>query len=1807
MKRTLLNLFSLAVVLSMVVPSGAVAALTRSVSQALPATNLTAPAGPPLDETQVNSASDSELAKFSDTLAAVARKGGNQSVDVRVLTPDQAITWPSFAKMLPLAQPDDATGLKVWYGRVQANELAKLASLDYVAYGESLNVDNVVPRFRDPDQSTTPQVTQAARDRLRQLRDNPPSAPSSLQAPTGWWDVGPGHESKLAWDKGYTGDGVTVADIDSGVDFCHPDLFGTWKTYSVTASRNITYSVYTQYPFQLVSVRNYYSYYNGWPEMLSPFSNYALLFDLYYNGAPTDANTFAYGASKFADTRATGTGNTISFDGKVYTTTGTASIFNPVYHIGYHPDSSLENLWWGERIAVLVVDENGDGVYDTVYVDLNDNHDFRDDKPANISDPTACWDANGDGKADLSGGLVYFIADGYHFPSMMDWWWNPTALGLPAPGSGELVAFMFDDVLGAGGAAGHGTLTAGNIVGQGVADGDPSVYGGVPRPTWKPAGVGGMVQGGGKNAKLIAIGDSYINFTASTEEAWYFASFGVDGYGDTNDGAQITSNSYGESATDNDEWDNRSRLLTRLNTRTSAYRGYPAIYNQQVAHLVSTGNGAPGYGTVTSADASTAIHVGASTQFGSTADFDSISGPDQIVWGDVIPWSNRGPTAVGHLAPSVTADGAFAAGDLTLNGAFGDGNAAWESWGGTSRSSPVAAGNLALIYHAYKQRFSLYPSWKQAKELLMNGASDQKNDVLVQGAGAVNADLATDIAGGLYGLNVSPSEWSPGSYRGTDYLAFAQVITPGGTDSQAFTLNNFGLLTTTADLTATYLTKISSNEFTAPLSTANESPYAFTRPDYLWNVSQYAPSGIPAGTDLMVAEVIQPFNEFATGNTQLGNDWRILWYSAKDVNGNGRLWQDANGNGAVNAGEIDAGEYVRFAYGYNINTYHQVSVKDPLGRWKDGIYLGLQHRNRTGSVPTTHLTFRITYYKKTAWPWLTLNTSNVTVNPDSSATVTATASIPADTPYGTYEGAIEVSLPANGNYSARTTVVPVVVSVAFSGDVAAAPITLGGTPATNTRLDNATVNGAQDWSWRPESGDWRFYFLDQTVAPTVGTRLVVKDQWNDPAPETDVDTLVLGPTVGPYTRVQSPFNFSFGDFSATDPATFGPYRLEVSNKSVNRNTGAGIWAFQTATGGNTEYVVAPLSSGLNEVLQHSVRYQGDKFAVPFTKTLSTLTGPVALTYTNYFTDIVSFGSNITWTQGLTVQVYGMKSSETDFNGLSIKQNPTPNDYCNFAGGGIYTYTFTMPANVASFFAQVNVGTNDLDLYLLYDSTGAGFSCPSQVIAASTQGAGFNDNVTVSFPKPGNYMILINGWAVSPSPSPFSWFYRRTDLDNSIAMRNADLSINPSKHATFELYNAPGACSDATASCNQGIIYVGFPDAPRLFSLPVTVNYAGPSFAGSTKSVSASDAVPGDVLAYTITLQNDSTVYPIVGGMMTDTLPNGITFGGFVSSSGATYSPTLRSILWEDDVLTSTTELVVFTATVNSNVANGTVIANTADANNGLGNVVTTDPANTTISSVDLSTSSKAVDKTVASPGDTLMYTLVVRNSGPTSAANATLVDTLPAHTAFVTVTGATYSNTLNAVLWNGALAADDAYTVTYQAKVVGPLANGVVITNTAQAGDGLGTTWWTNMVSTEIMAADLSSSVKQATPTNVKPGDVVTFTILVRNTGYASANATMVDALPAGLTLTGTPTLVSGSPGTVVFAGNTVTWTGTLDYQYSNTQSEIHVMAQVGTLGICQQITNVATISDSQSNTANPSVTLYGPCFKLYLPIVFKK
>ena len=148
------------------------------------------------------------------------------------------------------------------------------------------------------------------------------------------------------------------------------------------------------------------------------------------------------------------------------------------------------------------------------------------------------------------------------------------------------------------------------------------------------------------------------------------------------------------------------------------------------------------------------------------------------------------------------------------------------------------------------------------------------------------------------------------------------------------------------------------------------------------------------------------------------------------------------------------------------------------------------------------------------------------------------------------------------------------------------------TPRTNSLYNNGSIFGANDWTWRQESGDWRFFYFNVANAVPDGTLFLTDTTWDDPT-VTDLDTLLFGPTVDP---IDAPVIFGPGGIATID--TIG--------RSQNAYLGSGTWAFNTSTGHNEEIVAAPASQGMHAVVQHGVGYNGDMFNVPFSTTMGSL-------------------------------------------------------------------------------------------------------------------------------------------------------------------------------------------------------------------------------------------------------------------------------------------------------------------------------------------------------------------------------------------------------------------------------------------------------------------------------------------------------------------------------------------------------------------------------------------------------------------------
>ncbi len=1346
----------------------------------------------------VKSKDDGAVSKLSPDLQS--KVASDSTAPVTVVVSMQSSDVAQAKNLLEDTHVASKNGVALVIGSMNATKLAKLAGVKGVVSVTSVDFKQTAsPTGNDPEIGNQPSK-KTRNDALRAFQKNsvpydkaPPLQTSNfdqlkklnvLDAKT--------HDFTGAWKAGYTGTGVTASVLDGGTDWGHPDLIGTWQTWSQADVANGADPGWV-----------------GWPKAFDPYSTLVLL------AAP---DTVAQGLSWYTETQsatctyvdkhgrpakkldkntlcsvsfATQTGPARNFSAPAGTNTHTYTLpaswtKSGTVKLTSHPDEYLLELY-GERPAVLVTDPGVSGQYDTAYVDLNDDYDFSDEKPVTKSSPVSYRDLNGDGYTDLSGGLLYYISDGQTtIPG------GPTDFGdTDTPASGDFLAWSgdFDP-----GIEGHGTLTASNVVGQGVINGKAPSFKDLPKDGTIP----GMVIGGAPTARLAPMGDIYFSFDFSKQFAYLL----------TNEwGINVTSNSYGTSTLDNDGMDAGSREADFI----------ASGFGNATTPIFSTGNGAPGYGTVTAPAPVGGIQVGASTNFGSSG-WDSITNYSQVTDNDVIEWSNRGPGSNGRNGVDVVADGSYAPGDATLNTII-DGRNAWTTWGGTSRSTPVAVGEAALVEQAYAATHGgAFPAEPAVKTIMKSSANDLGYDNFTQGSGSIDAGKAVAAAAGTGSL-VSPDEWRPHT-AGTN-PRFAQTIAPGQSATQSFSLSGPG----NWHVSDRMLQQYASDPITfTSASLSQESAPNFNAPDYLMNIT----SNIKAhpDADLVVIRATYPHSEF-DGNTDYKSDqaWRLLAYNWTDVNHDGKLWTDSNGNGVVNHtdktsssnidgfpdidfkhSEVEQGEYERFFYHRPGSNILMGFINHPNQRMADGIFLGLQHSASNPAIDKTDFKIEIDYYKNVDWPW-------ATETQPSGGAFSSTVNVPANTPFGMYEASIVAS---NGSTSM---IVPVSVTVAATAAQAAdgslsSALTFGGddvaTAQASQLYNNGSIFGANDWTWREESGDWRFYWFNVANPVPDGTLFLSDTKWDDPT-VTDLDTLMFGPTVLPFDE-----SFLFGSLAFSSFDTVGG--------SQNAYLGSGTWGFNTSTGKNEEVVAAPAAQGLHAVVQHGVGFNGDKFNVPFTTTVGALSvNPTSVTSTAAADGTGSFDvavkSSLDLPGGLKADAFGL-SQPKSFTVHAAQDDQSEADPST-ASAKIHNIVIGDHASRATFTLPDVTPAEDLDLFVAYDTGGGNF----QVVGSSTGPAGNTESVTLTAPAAGTYEVWVYGYQVSAADAAAG-----NTVGVDIVQGN-DLTITglPSGAVAANTpINLHVTYAHATGSSDpfEAELLLGPDVAPTAVTVPITINGAG---------------------------------------------------------------------------------------------------------------------------------------------------------------------------------------------------------------------------------------------------------------------------------------------------------------------------------------------------------------------------------------------
>ncbi|MGA9350883.1 MAG: DUF11 domain-containing protein, partial [Anaerolineae bacterium] len=154
------------------------------------------------------------------------------------------------------------------------------------------------------------------------------------------------------------------------------------------------------------------------------------------------------------------------------------------------------------------------------------------------------------------------------------------------------------------------------------------------------------------------------------------------------------------------------------------------------------------------------------------------------------------------------------------------------------------------------------------------------------------------------------------------------------------------------------------------------------------------------------------------------------------------------------------------------------------------------------------------------------------------------------------------------------------------------------------------------------------------------------------------------------------------------------------------------------------------------------------------------------------------------------------------------------------------------------------------------------------------------------------------------------------------------------------------------------------------------------------------------------------------------------------------------------------------------------------------------------------------------------------------------VDPIPANTTYVPGSvsgGAIYREETNQIEWGGAVTAGTSITFTFQVTLDSPLLGGTTIANVAAISDSRGTSF-TKKTATKVQAANLETSIKQVDKAVASSGEVLTYTVILSNTGSVDAvGASLVDPLPANTTYV--PDSATG--GAVYDPGlNRIEWTG---------------------------------------------------------------
>ncbi len=341
---------------------------------------------------------------------------------------------------------------------------------------------------------------------------------------------------------------------------------------------------------------------------------------------------------------------------------------------------------------------------------------------------------------------------------------------------------------------------------------------------------------------------------------------------------------------------------------------------------------------------------------------------------------------------------------------------------------------------------------------------------------------------------------------------------------------------------------------------------------------------------------------------------------------------------------------------------------------------------------------------------------------------------------------------------------------------------------------------------------------------------------------------------------------------------------------------------------------------------------------------------------------------------------------------------------------------------------------------------------------------------------------------------------------------------------------------------------------------VAVNVAGLTI---VTSANVASTTPGGVVRFTSTFTNTGQV-PYTGitiARSTADVFDDATSNGNQTATSGTLTVTSTAVTWTGDIPVGGTVTTTGTVTVNNPDTGNKLLAATASTTAPGSNCPSggTDPRCSFSVPVLIPglTLSQAANVTSAVPGQQVTYTVTITDTGQTSYTGAVVTTSLAGLTGDATydndasVTSGSISYTSPVLTWTGDLAPGGTAVITYSVTVNNPDTGGkALVTAASSAATGSNCPPASPNSGCQLTVRVLTPAltiIKTANTATAVPGQVITFTITVTNSGQIPyAGATFTDSLATVIDDSSYNGDASATSGTVSFSSPDLTWTGDL-------------------------------------------------------------